>query len=365
MSHKMTRIAMTVAVFTVFLVLPCSVTRSDLKFQESTKISGGMIEGVSKMMGIFGAKGLDKTLTTTQIKGDLMRTDHYTGEELVSSEITRLDSEEIISLDHKKKKYSVMTFAQMRERLEKAMNAMSNPEKQSKSKDSEVDWKVKASVKDGGESKVINGFHTKKVLMTIEMEAQNKKDQSTGTMMLNNELWVTKDISGFAEQARFYQKYAQKMGAEKFAHRMATSPAQAGMTDPRMRDAMAEMAKEMSKLDGVPVLTISSFNLDGSAPGESGQPRPQSSQSSSTESAQPENVGKTLGKALGGFGGFGGFGKKKKKEEPVESSAPETAPSAAGPANLMTSTTELKNYSNATLDSSLFEIPAGYKLEKK
>ena len=69
------------------------------------------------------------------------------------------------------------------------------------------------------------------------------------------------------------------------------------------------------------------------------------------------------------LGGFGGFGHKKKKEEPKPAPAESSSTSAdsTGPVsvNLMKMTSELTSLSNAALDSSLFEVPQGYKLTQK
>jgi hypothetical protein len=111
-----------------------------------------------------------------------------------------------------------------------------------------------------------------------------------------------------------------------------------------------------------------SFNVSGTPSEETKNQKTQtnSTQKKSNEDRPPENMTEAIGKALGGFGGFG---KKKKKEEPTTQRAetsPATTTSADGKvsATLMTSTTELKSFSKAALDSSLFDIPAGYKLKK-
>jgi hypothetical protein len=108
------------------LLLPPShfLLLADLKYEETTRITGGFLEGFSKMAGFFGAKGLNNTTTATYLKGDRLRTDNLEDGELTSSEIIQLDREEIITIDHKKKTYSVATFAERRAQMEKALEAM-------------------------------------------------------------------------------------------------------------------------------------------------------------------------------------------------------------------------------------------------
>jgi hypothetical protein len=361
---------------TVFLILTLPAgLRADLRYQESTQITGGMLEGATKMLSFFGAKGLDKTMSTHYLKGDRLRTDNFVNNELTDTTLIRLDREDIVHIDHKKKSYTTVTFEQMRQQMQKAIEAMQHPNKTSTTdpktdpKAPDVKFEPKISIKDTGETKVINGFNARHVIMSIQMEGQDQKTNDKGAFGVDSDLWLTKDISGFAEQREFYKKYAVKFGSTVMPRAMMTPSA---AQDPRLGPAMEELRKESEKMDGVPVLTVSSVNISGT-PAEgsqtsqpsssSGEP---SSNSDSQASSSKEDIAKNLSKALGGFGGFG---HKKKREEPKPAETPpnSTSSSNAGTTtvNLMKSTTELKSLSNAALDASLFEIPQGYKLTQK
>lgn len=361
---------------TSFLTLAFSAAlRGDLKYQESTQITGGMLEGATKLMSFFGAKGLDKTMSTNYIKGDRLRTDSYVNNELTDSSIIRLDSEDIIHIDHKKKSYTVMTFEQMRQQMQKAMEAMQHPNKTSTNdtktdaKAPDVKFEPKISIKDTGETKVINGFNTRHVLMSVQMEGQDQKTQDKGTFGVDSDLWITKDVSGFAERQEFYKKYALKFGSSLTPKGMMVPSAG---QDPRIGPAMEELRKQAEKMEGVPVLTVTSVNVSGTpAEGsQSSQPssssREKDSSSESQQSSSKEAAAQNLSKVLGGFGGFG-HKKKKEDPKPAESESSSAGSASAGPVsvNLMKSTTELNSLSNAALDASLFEIPQGYKLTQK
>jgi hypothetical protein len=325
------------------------------------------------MAGFFGAKGLNNTTTATYLKGDRLRTDNLENGELTSSEIIQLDREEIIAIDHKKKTYSVVTFAERRAQMEKALEAMKGQSQKSQgsqpagpSQDPNVKLEPKIEIKDTGETKVINGFNAKHVILTLQLEAEDQKTRDKGAWGSNMDLWLTKDISGLEERNRFYLKYSEKIAGPAILKRTSMMPT---MTqDLRMVEAMEALSKKAEALDGEAVLTIASFDVSAT-PSSGSQPSQASSQpqSSGQESGSPESVGQAIGKALGGFGGFGGFGRKKKKENPPQPTPEQTATTSGGTAsaNLMTMTTEIKSFSQAALDAALFETPAGYKLSKK
>jgi len=349
--------------------------QGDLKYEETTRITGGFMEGLSKMAGFFGAKGLNNMASVTYLKGDMLRTDNLTDAELTSSEIIQLDREQFVSIDHKRKSYSIVTFAERRAQMEKAIEDLKNKSSKKEknqptepSKNPDVKLEPKIEIKDTGETKVINGFNARHVILTLMLEGEDQKTKDKGALGTNMDLWLTKDLSGFDERNQFYQRYAEKMASPAMMRSLAMSPAMA--QDPRMAQAIQALKEKAEALEGEAVLTIASFDLSGT-PGQAQSSQPSQTgsqpQSSQKDSESPESVGQAIGKALGGFGGLGGFGRKKKKEEPSQQPAaqPGSAPEATATASLMTMTTELKSFSKAPLHTALFEIPAGYKLDRK
>jgi hypothetical protein len=174
---------------------------------------------------------------------------------------------------------------------------------------------------------------------------------------------------------------AKKMGAI-FSGAMP-SP-QMLSAQPGMFSGMADMAKEMSKIKGVPVSQTMRMGttVDGSPlPAASEAPLPASngpnggaiadqaatnaanSASNTATSSAESKVGSHMGSfggvasSLGNFGGFG-FHKKKADTPPPAAATPASASNAAV---LMESTTEMTGFSSAAVDSALFNIPAGYK----
>jgi len=353
-----------------FLLLLSTVAiRADLKVEELTQMKGGMMEGVMKMARVFGGgKGMGNSATTVYVKGERMRTDNLVENELESSEIIELDKEQTVSINHKKKTYSILTFAEKRAQMEKAMKEMEarRAEKPPTSptappSDPNVKTQPKISIKDTGETKVINGFNTRHVIFSMGLEAEDLKTKEKSSMGTTMDLWLSKDIPGLEERKQFMMRYAQKMGSSPYMKNMGMTMAQ----DPQMMKAIEEMSKESRKMEGDAVLTIMNFPISA-APGadssaQTSQPRHQPE--AEQESTSPTNASEALGQIFGG--GFGHKKKPKPAQEPGQSNP--SQPNSSGPAsvNLMSMTVEIKSVSQSPLSGTLFEVPAGFRLVTK
>jgi hypothetical protein len=109
---------------------------------------------------------------------------------------------------------------------------------------------------------------------------------------------------------------------------------------------LVEYRKSTANLNGMPLLSYVSVGM-GPNPGTTGQ-------AVAAANPSPEKKeGNVISKGLGGM--LGGFGKKNKND-----SAKQDASGQSG-GSLMDMTTEITSVSNASIDASLFEIPAGYK----
>jgi hypothetical protein len=132
-----------------------------------------------------------------------------------------------------------------------------------------------------------------------------------------------------------------------------------------MMRGMADLQKEAAKLDGVPVYQVTKFTIQGATVPE-GQEPPQEQPRQQPQVEQPEKP--SVGGALGRLGGrLGGLGRRRKAEPeaaPPPKAAPEQGaapPQGEASAALMEITTELTSFSNAAIDPSKLEVPAGFK----
>ena len=179
---------------------------------------------------------MGNSATNVYVKGDRMRTDNLVENELESSEIIELDKEQSVSINHKKKTYSILTFAEKRAQMEKAMKEMEarRAEKPPTSptappSDPNVKTQPKISIKDTGETKVINGFNARHVIFSMGLEAEDLKTKEKSSMGTTMDLWLSKDIPGLEERKQFMMRYSQNDGFfavhENYGHDNGTRPA--------------------------------------------------------------------------------------------------------------------------------------------
>lgn len=326
---------------------------ADFQYTETTKITGGSIVGMMKFAGKFSKKARqanEPMTTTVLVKGNRMA--HINRD---STEIIDLDRETITEIDHANRQYSVLTFQQMKERMEKAARQA----RQDKS-DSQAEVKFKVNVRNTGAKRQVANLSTKEAILTLSVEGKDKQSGQAGAMAFTNDMWMAPEIPGYAEIRNFAQRFATKMG---FLTGGALNPILS--MQPGMSQGMGEMVKEMSKLQGVPVLQIVRVGATANGeplPAASEAPLPASNDSnmpSAGEVAQ-ESAASAITSKLGGLGGFGGFGRKKKQEpKPEQQTSTKTQQGAANV--LMESSTEMNDFSSSAIDAVRFDVPAGYK----
>jgi hypothetical protein len=139
--------------------------------------------------------------------------------------------------------------------------------------------------------------------------------------------------------------------------------------NPGAMQALSDLAKEMQKLKGVPVFQVMRMGstADGKpipAASEAPLPANNGSQTPSGGEMAKQGAGSVLSSALP-FGGLGGFGRKKKTDD--QAANKDQGASAAGkdqnvaPSILMETQTTSSSFSSAPVDTSHFDVPAGFK----
>jgi hypothetical protein len=344
----------------------CAVVASfplaaDFSYDQSSKITGGMMAGMMKVAGVFSKQAREPIRSSVLVKGDRMANVMTKNIQVID-----LSRETFTDIDLDKKTYSVITFADFQRAMQEMARKMAD-------KNSGADWDFNASVKNTGATRSINGLNAREAVMTLEMKARDQKSGQAGSMFVVTDMWLAPTVSGYDEVKNFYVRMAQKMSWSPMG---GLGP----MMQPQMLKGFAEAYKEMSKLEGIPVLQVirmggspemaaASASADGQQAQQPAPPAPSAGEVAGGAAAGAA-AGRTgrLGSAIGGIGGFGGFGRRKKTEEqqaPAAQQQPEAAPqqNAAGgaPGMLMEVTSELANFSSAAVDAAKFDVPAGFK----
>ena len=330
-----------------------ALLRADFTYQETAQMTGGSLYNMLRSVPLLGRSVRDPIVSTHIIKGNRMAT---VTKDRVS--VIDLDKESITTIDLPKKTYSVMTFAEMKQAMEDAVKQMQARQKSGQA-DPNVQANFKVSAKATGQTKTVQGLSAQEMLIDMALEGTNTKTGESGEMNITADTWYA-PVPGYDEVKEFHKRMAVKLGyafGSGMQQIMQMGAAQGGQAN--MNQGFEEVAKEVSKIDGVPVESV--VKMGGGASPAAGNT---STAQPAAQSQDKPSVGSAIaGSALGRLGGLGGFGRKK-KEEPPPATEPAPAPAQSGSAaagTLMEMTTTLTSFSAGSADASKFEIPAGYK----
>jgi hypothetical protein len=349
----MIRASSVVSLATLLLVTSAYPAHADVHSDQKTRVQlGGAIGGI---VNVFGGKAAREGVTTAvSVKGDRKSTMGESGGQIID-----LNEEKIYDVDTRRKTYKVTTFAELRRQMEEAQRkareqaekqqarqqkAEKAPERDPNAKEMEVDFKVR----DTGEKKTVNGFDTHQVLLTITVREKGRKLEESGGIVVTSDMWMAKTIAAMKEIAAFDLRYAQKLQGPMMNGASAQEMAAALAMYPQMKDAMAKMAAEGSKLDGTPILTTVTFDAVKSA------------EQIAQESRQGDGDQKT-GSSDPVSGLLGGLARRAAQRKSGGESGGSNEDKTR--ANFMTTTTEVLKISTDVAPGDV-AVPMGYKENK-
>lgn len=341
MRRLSTSLGVLVIVFGLAPVLSADVrTDQNVKFQ-----LGGAI---GKIVNMFGGKGArDGATTMVAVKGNRKATLSDT-----TGQIIDLTEEKVYDLDIKKKTYKVTTFAELRRQMEQARkDAEKNAhEQQADSKTAEKDpnakeYEVDFDIKNTDEAKTINGFATKKSVMTITVREKGKTLDQSGGVVMTTDLWMSANAPSTRDLAEFDRKYAEKIYGPMVVGASAQDMAMALAMYPQLKPAMDKLRAEGGKLNGTPILT--DMRTESVPPGTANQ------KSEALPAPAPEEPKKRgLGGMLGGL--------KKMAEQAEKSQGSDQKPQRA---IIMTTSVEMLKLTT-DVDAAAVALPAGFTEQK-
>lgn len=325
----------TLAIAGATLFWTSSALLADFSYQQTSRITGGMMAGAMKIAAAFSRQAGEPTRTTYYLKGNRLATVSQQAAEIVD-----LDKETITHVDFEKKTYWVMTFAEMAELLRRMESEMAT------AKRDQGDVSVKVSVDPTSETRSIAGINARLVRMRIEVEGKDKKTGKAQLLMtMNSEQWIAA-VPGYEQVKDFYRRMMQKVT-------WTPSPGFLAVQGPDQARALAELRKRAAELDGLAILEITRTYAAGEQAAALRAEQPEAS----ADEEQP-SIGGALGR-LGGLGRLGRLGRKKEApQQPVQQPA---AAAQQGEALLMELTSEAEGFSTAPVDPSRFDVPAGFR----
>jgi hypothetical protein len=339
---------------TCSLVVVCVVALSasvaaDVRTDQRVKFQlGGML---GKMVNMFSRGAREGVTTMVAVKGNRKVT--MTGD--TSGQIIDLSEEKIYDLDLKKKEFKVTTFAELRRQMEEARKDAEasardaqpgEPSKPAEKDPNQKEYEIDFDIKNTDESRTINGFNTRKAVMTVTVREKGRSLNEGGGMLMVTDLWMTPNAPSTSELMEFDRKYAEKLYGPVMAGASAQDMAMAMAMYPQLKPAIDKMAAEGNKISGTPILT--EMKVEAVPPGTADQP----SAALPAPAAEPEQK-------KGRFGGLMG-GLKKMAEASQGQNSRDQKPQRAV---IMTTSVEMLKLTS-DVDAASVAIPAGFK-EKK
>jgi len=215
----------------------------------------GMLGRVVNFIGGKAAK--EGVVGTSAVKGNRKATMNES-----TGQIIDLSEEKIYDLDVKKKTYTVTTFEELRRRMreeeEKAKKEVDKEQpgerqEEKPAKELEVDFDVKET----GQKKQIAGYDTHEAI-TVTVSEKGKTLEEGGGLVMTTNSWLGPVIPEMKELTDFDIRYAKQLaGPEAVASAQQLAAAFAAF--PMMKNAMAKMQQEGSKLQGTPLETTTVF----------------------------------------------------------------------------------------------------------
>ncbi|MBN2008212.1 hypothetical protein JW960_02575 [candidate division KSB1 bacterium] len=284
-----------------------------------------------------------RDVTDMKFTGTFMK--HFNSKEK-KADIIRLDKGLFWNVNYDKKKYTEMTFDELKTLWEKGMTGQDMPEQQEKTddeseNDSEYEWeKPVVKVEEMEKGQTVNGFKCNHYIVKMIIAGKHKATGIRDTMTVVNDTWNSTVTSNAMKALNdFNQQLFEKLGVEKPEMGMAQMMAS-------YKEYLADVTEEVKKLEGYPIsstvrMAMTTHVADANKPKEEQQ-------------AESDNV--DLSNPVGGM--MGRFAKKMAKK-----AAPQNEPTKDK--EIFQYSHKLKTIKKMDTPASDFEIPAGFKMVDK
>jgi hypothetical protein len=269
--------------------------RADFSYTQTTKSAGGMMAAAAPIV------------TKTYLKGQRMKID--SGDSIM---IMDFDAQTMTHINTAQKTFTMSKFSELGETMSKS------------------GMDINIDLKETGQRKTINGFNATEMVMTMEMDNPQARQQGM-KMKMEMDIWVSPDVPGAGELRAFYQRNAGKFpwGAMMGA---------GGRGNASMQKALADLRRKMAEVKGVPVLQVMKMGAAG-------------------DEAQMAQMQKGMEQARAQLEEM----KKQGKLSPQMEEQLKRMTGASPGGSMFETTMESSNFSSSSIPDSVFAVPAGYQ----
>lgn len=361
---------------------------ADVTLQQNISVEAGGSMSVMNSTGtvttaVSGNRG--RTENRMESTSKLMKT---FAKNVNTATIVLLEDEKMLNLMPEQKKYSEVTFEQMRQKMEQGMAQMEEMQGGGLPvSEEECQWSEPVvDVEKTRNSQKFAGVKARQTIITATQSCTIPDSGKSCDMKWELEFWNAKKIPGEDEARAFQEGMAKAMGGDELlALAKVNTQGLLGM----FKGGWEEVLSESGDLKGYPVKTVMSLAMGGeqcTTPG--GQPiamddiwseagnaavdAAAGTAASHAGSAVGQKAGEAVGDSVGGSvagsaigaasqkligGALGKFRKRKKDKEPKA----EVANPAAGSVTLFKVTTELTGVSDKDIADNQFLVPDGWQ----
>ena len=387
-----------VSMLIVALGAATTTASADVVIEQTLDLDGAAGFSMLAMQGTSTTSlTADKSRVDSDMKFKSALVNRFAGKHGNTSQIVRLDKGFVYDLQHKDRKYTEMSFAEMRASMDKAMQQMEaaaeqQPQQQSLPVDAdECQWSTPVvDARETGERATIAGVETRRAIVSLKQTCTDPKTQKACDMVWTVDQWLASQVPGESESKAFALNYAKQLGFDSASVQAMQGRMQQAFG--QYKDSWTEAMRKASEFQGYPLKSALQMSMGGpQCTTESGTQvaaDPMFADAvdagiqagASTAAGQAASVATqaAVEKAGGGVGGAiagsaaGAFASKlgsslitrfnKKKEQPA--AAPATTDGAAAAPSMIrlfrmqTETTAIRT---AAVPGSTFELPAEYR----
>ena len=372
-----------------------------------------VVENTVSMDGIAGFSFMAMGGTSTQsLTADKSRTDsnmqfksklmnRFAGKSGNTSQIVRLDKGVVYDLQNSDRKYTEMTFEQMRAAMQQAMQQMDQAASQQAAAQQQqlpVDASAcqmaatDVDARKTGEHATIAGYDTERATISVKQSCTDPETHKTCDMVFSIDNWLSPTAPGEEESRAFGLNYAKQVGLD--AQELTAMQNRMQQAFSQYKGTWTEVMKKASEFQGYPLKSVVQISMGGpqcttengtqvaadptfadavDAGVQAGAGTATGAAASAVGQAAGQAAGNNVGGAVAGSaaGAFAGrlgqslLAKLHKKDKPAEPAEvkPAASSEAAAPSGmirLFRVTTETTAIRSGPIPATTFEVPDGY-----